>query len=54
VLLKALLDEFQKVREKTGVVLELDESVIKMIHEEIGDTSVDDILKIFQVNQKIV
>jgi hypothetical protein len=55
VLLKALLLEFDKMKAKTGVTPEVDEEVIKMIHEEIGDSvSVDDILKVFQVNQRIV
>jgi DNA-binding transcriptional ArsR family regulator len=55
VLLKALLIEFEKMKEKTGVTPEVDEEVIKMIHDEIGDSvSVDDILKVFQVNQRIV
>lgn len=32
VLLKALLNEFHIIKEKTGITPELDESVIKMIH----------------------
>lgn len=55
VLVKALLEELERLRVKTGQVLELDESVIKMIREEIMDiVNVDDILKVFRVNTKIV
>ena len=55
VLVKALLEELDKIRAKTGVVLELDEGVIGMIKAEIMDTvDVDDILKVFRINQKIV
>lgn len=40
---------------KTGYTPEIDESVITMINEEISDTvEVDDILKCFQANHKIV
>lgn len=42
------------MKEKTGVTPEIDESVVRMINEEIGDASIDDILKVFQVNHKIV
>ena len=55
VLIKALLEELDKIKHKTGEVLELDEGVIGMIKSEIMDTiDVDDILKVFRVNQKIV
>lgn len=55
VLVKALLEELEKIRAKTGVVLELDEGVVGMIKAEIMDTvDVDDILKVFRINQKIV
>jgi hypothetical protein len=55
ILIKALLEELEKIRVKTGVVLELDEGVIGMIKAEIMDTvNVDDILKVFRINQKIV
>ena len=55
VLIKALLEELDKIKQKTGEVLELDEGVIGMIKSEIMDTiDVDDILKVFRVNQKIV
>ena len=43
------------MKEKTGYTPELDEEVITMINEEIKDTvEVDDVLKCFQVNHKIV
>lgn len=32
VLLKALLDEFQQMKDKTGVVPNIDEGVLNMIH----------------------
>lgn len=55
VLVKALLEELEKVRRKTGVVLEIDEGVIGMINQEImGVVNVDDILKVFRVVPKIV
>ena len=55
VLIKALLEELEKIRAKTGVVLEMDEGVIGMIRAEIMDVvSVDDILKVFRVTPKLV
>lgn len=55
VLIKALLEELEKVRVRTGVALEIDEGVIGMINQEImGVVSVDDILKVFRVVPKIV
>jgi hypothetical protein len=55
VLIKALLEELEKIKIKTGVVLEIDEGVVGMIKAEIMDmVSVDDILKIFRVTPKIV
>lgn len=54
-LIKALLEELQKVKEKTGAVLSIDEGVIGMIKAEIMDVvNVDDILKVFRVTPKIV
>lgn len=54
-LIKALLEEMEKIKRKTGVVLELDEGIIGMIKAEIMDVvSVDDILKVFRVVPKIV
>lgn len=53
--MKALLEELERIRVKTNQVLELDESVLTMIREEILDiVNVDDILKVFKVNTKIV
>lgn len=53
--MKALLEELERLTVKTGQVLEMDESIIKMIREEILDiVNVDDILKVFKVNTKIV
>ena len=50
VLIKALLEELERLKLKTGLVLELDEGVIGMIKAEIMDVvSVDDILKVFRV-----
>jgi hypothetical protein len=55
ILLKSLLQEFERMKKKTGHTPEIDESVIAMINEELKDTvEVDDILKCFQVNHKIV
>ncbi len=55
VLVKALLEELEKLKIKTGAVLEIDEGVIGMINEEImGVVNVDDILKVFRVVPKIV
>lgn len=55
VLVKALLEELEKVRAKTGVTLEIDEGIVGMINQEIlGVVSVDDILKVFRVVPKIV
>jgi hypothetical protein len=55
VLVKALLEELEKVKRKTNSVLEIDEGVISMINQEImGVVDVDDILKVFRVVPKIV
>ena len=55
VLIKALLEEMEKIKRKTGAVLEMDEGVIGMINAEImGVIDVDDILKVFRVVPKIV
>lgn len=55
VLIKALLEELEKLKRKTGAVLDIDEGVIGMINAEIMDVvNVDDILKVFRVVPKIV
>ena len=55
VLIKALLEEMERLKRKTGAILELDEGVVGMIQAEIMDVvNVDDILKIFRVVPKIV
>ena len=55
VLIKALLEELEKLKRKTGAVLDIDEGVIGMINAEImGVIDVDDILKVFRVVPKIV
>lgn len=55
ILLKALLEELEKVKRKTGVVLDIDEGVIGMINQEIlGVINVEDILKVFRSVPKIV
>lgn len=55
VLIKALLEELEKLKRKSGLVLELDEGVLGMIRAEIMDVvNVDDILKVFRVVPKIV
>jgi len=55
VLIKALLEELEKLRARTGAVLEIDEGIIGMINQEImGVVDVDDILKVFRVVPKIV
>jgi hypothetical protein len=54
VLIKALLEELEKLRLRTGAVLELDEAIIAMINQEImGVVDVDDILKVFRIVPKI-
>lgn len=54
-MVKALLEELEKVKRKTGVTLEIDEGIIGMINQEImGVVNVDDILKVFRVVPKIV
>lgn len=55
VLIKALLEEMEKIKRKSGLVLDIDEGVIGMINAEImGIVDVDDILKVFRVVPKIV
>ena len=55
VLIKALLEELEKVKRKTGITLEIDEGVVGMINQEIMSVvNVDDILKVFRVNTKVV
>ena len=54
-LVKALLEELEKLKRRTGCVLEIDEGVIGMINAEImGVVDVDDILKVFRIVPKIV
>ena len=55
VLIKALLEELEKMKIKYGAILEIDEGVIGMINQEImGVVDVDDILQVFRVVPKIV
>ena len=55
VLVKALLEELEKLKAKTGATLEIDEGIIGMINQEImGVVNVDDILKVFRVAPKMV
>lgn len=55
VLIKALLEELEKLKRKYGAVLEIDEGIIGMINQEImGVVEVDDILKVFRVVPKMV
>lgn len=55
VLIKALLEELEKLKRRTGAVLDIDEGIIGMINAEIMDVvNVDDILKVFRVVPKIV
>lgn len=55
VLIKALLEELEALKRKTGAVLTIDEGVVGMINQEImGIVDVDDILKVFRVVPKIV
>jgi hypothetical protein len=55
VLIKALLEELEKMKTKTNTVPEMDEGVLEMIKQEImGVVNVDDILKVFKVVPKIV
>jgi hypothetical protein len=55
VLIKALLEELEKLKKRSGAVLEMDEGIIAMINQEImGVIDVDDVLKIFRIVPKIV
>jgi hypothetical protein len=55
VLIKALLEEMEKVKRERGIVFEIDEGVIGMIRAEIMDiVDVDDILKVYRAVPKIV
>ena len=55
VLVKALLEELEKLKIRHGLILDIDEGVIGMINQEImGVVDVDDILKVFRVVPKIV
>lgn len=55
VLVKALLEQLEKLKMKSGQVLEMDEGILAMIKQEImGVVDVDDILKVFKVVPKIV
>lgn len=55
VLIKALLEELEKIRLRTGIVLEMDEALLLMINQEImGVIDVDDVLKVFRIVPKIV
>lgn len=55
VLIKALLEEIEKLKGRTGAVLDLDEAILAMINQEImGVVDVDDILKVFRVAPKMV
>ena len=55
VLIKALLEEMEKVRREKGVMFEIDEGVIGMIRTEIMDlVDVEDILKVYRSNPKVV
>lgn len=55
VLIKALLEEMEKVKRDKGIMFEIDEGVIGMIRTEIMDVvDVDDILKVYRPVPKIV
>lgn len=55
VLIKALLEEMERIKIKTGVQPEIDEGVIGMIRKEVLDlVDVDDILKVYRTVPKIV
>ena len=55
VLLKALLEELYKLKSRYNAVLDIDEGVIGLINQEIIDiVSVDDILKVFRTQARIV
>ena len=55
ILIKSLMQELQRVKDTTGYTLEMDEGVVTMINEEIKDSvDIDDVLRTFQVNHKIV
>ena len=55
VLIKALLEELEKLKRRSGAVLEMDEGILAMINQEImGVIDVDDVLKVFRVVPKIV
>ena len=49
------MEELEKIKNRYGAVLDIDEGVIGMINQEIlGIVSVDDILKVFRSAPKIV
>ena len=49
------MEELEKLKRKSGLVMEIDEGIIGMINQEImGVVDVDDILKVFRVVPKIV
>ena len=55
ILIKALLEELEKLKRRTGSVSKIDEGIIAMINQEImGVVDVDDVLKVFRVVPKIV
>lgn len=55
VLIKALLEEMERIKREKGIVLEIDEGVIGMINAEImGIVEVDDILRVFRSVPKVV
>lgn len=55
ILIKALLGELERIMGLTGIALELDEGIIGMIQQEIGDVvNVDDILKIYRSVPKTI
>lgn len=55
VLIKALLEEFEKVKAKVGIDLDIDEGVIGMIRAELVDlVDIDAILTLFRSIPKVV
>jgi len=55
IMIKALLEELFKIKEKNGLVLEIDEGLLGLIRAEVMDLiDVDDVLRVFRSVPKIL
>lgn len=55
IMIKTLLEELLKLKDKTGAVLEIDEGLLGMIRAEIMDlVDTDDVLRVFRSVPKIL